>query len=154
MGEVFFYHLTQRPLEVTLRILLEKCRAQGWRVAVRGRTDAMLQRLDDHLWLHPEDGFLPHGLANGPHDGDQPILLTTAREAPNRPDCLISVEGADLAADEIGPLARAMVLFDGHDPTAEETARAQWKALTGSGIAAKYWSEQSGKWEMKAEKGG
>jgi DNA polymerase IIIc chi subunit len=44
-----------------------------------------------------------------------------------------------------------MILFDGHDPGAVQAAREQWKTLTGAGLAAKYWSEESGRWEMKAE---
>jgi DNA polymerase-3 subunit chi len=150
MGEAYFYHLTRQPLEVTLRVLLEKSLAQPWRVAVRGRTDALLDRLDEALWLG--DGFLPHGRAGGPHDADQPVLLTTG-QAGNAPECLVSVEGAEVRADEVASLARAMILFDGHDDGAKETARAQWRSLTGAGIAAKYWSEESGRWQMAAESG-
>lgn len=151
MGEVFFYHLTRAPLEVTLRTLLEKSLGAGWRVAVRGRTEGMLERLDAQLWLGPEEGFLPHGRAGGPQDAAQPVLLTTAREAANRPDCVVSVEGAEIGAEEAAGLARTMILFDGHDPNAVQAAREQWKALTGAGARAKYWSEESGRWEMKAE---
>lgn len=139
-------------MEVTLRVLLEKSLQAGWRVAVRGRTAAMLDRLDEQLWLRPEDGFLPHGRAGGDHDARQPVLLTT-EPAANDPTCLISVEGADVTPDEVGTMARVMVLFDGHDEAALQTAREQWKSLTGAGVAAKYWSEASGKWEMKAESG-
>jgi len=32
-----------------------------------------------------------------------------------------------------------------------DTARAQWRSLTGAGIAAEYWSEESGRWQKKAE---
>jgi len=151
LGEVFFYHLTRAPLEVTLRTLLEKSLGAGWRVAVRGRTEGMLERLDAQLWLGPEEGFLPHGRAGGPQDAAQPVLLTTAREAANRPDCVVSVEGAEIGAEEAAGLARTMILFDGHDPNAVQAAREQWKALTGAGARAKYWSEESGRWEMKAE---
>jgi len=151
VGEVFFYHLTQSPLEGTLRQLLEKSLAQGWRVVVRGPDAARLDRLDAALWLGPEDGFLPHGRTGGPHDPQQPVLLTTEQTAPNRPDCVVSVEGAPITAEEMGALARAMIVFDGHDDAALSTARAQWKALTGAGIKAKYWSEESGRWAMKAE---
>ncbi len=153
MGEAYFYHLTRAPLEVTLATLLGKSLQADWRVAVRGRTDAMLDRLDAQLWLRPEDGFLPHGRAGGPHDTAQPVLLTTGT-ASNNPTCLVSVEGADVTSDEISEMTRVMVLFDGHDEAALQTAREQWKALTGAGVAAKYWSEESGKWEMKAESGG
>ncbi len=148
MGEAYFYQLTRAPLEVTLRVLLEKSLAQPWRVAVRGRTDETLGRLDAQLWLG--DGFLPHGRAGGAHDADQPVLLTTGPAA-NAPDCLVSVEGADVTADEVAAHARVMILFDGHDPGAVEAARAQWRTLTGAGAAAKYWSEDTGSWKMKAE---
>lgn len=151
MGEVFFYHLTQSALAATLRQLLEKSLGQGWRVAVRGPDGAHLDRLDAALWLGPEDGFLPHGRAGGPHDALQPVLLTTDADAPNRPDCVVSIDGAAITAQEMGALSRAMIVFDGHDGAALATARAQWKALTGAGIKAKYWSEESGRWAMKAE---
>jgi len=151
MGAAYFYHMTRTPLEVTLPVLLEKSLAAGWRVAVRGTDPARLDWLDQKLWLGAGDGFLPHGVSGGPHDADQPVLLTTEATAPNRADCLVSVDGATLAADEIAPLARAMVLFDGNDPAAVERARDQWRALTGAGVAAKYWSQESGRWEMKAE---
>ena len=150
MGEAYFYHLTQAPVEVTLRVLLGKSLGAGWRVAVRGRTDAMLERLDEQLWLQPEDSFLPHGRAGGPHDAEQPVLLITGA-ASNAATCLVSVEGANVEAAEVGDMDRVMVLFDGHDDAALQTAREQWKALTAGGCAAKYWSEASGRWEMKAE---
>jgi DNA polymerase-3 subunit chi len=151
LGEVFFYHLTRAPLEVTLRVLLEKSLAAGWRVAVRGRSAAMLERLDAQLWLGAEDGFLPHGRAGGAHDADQPVLLVTGAEAANRPDCLVSVEGAEITATEAAAASRAMILFHGHDEAAVQVARGQWKALTAAGAKAKYWSEAEGRWEMKAE---
>lgn len=150
MGEAYFYHLTQAPLEVTLRVLLGKSLQAGWRVAVRGRTDAALVRLDDQLWLMPEDSFLPHARAGGDHDAEQTVLLTTGA-AGNDPTCLVSVEGASIDPAEVSAMNRVMVLFDGHDEAALQTAREQWKALTSAGCAAKYWSEASGKWEMKAE---
>ncbi len=153
MGEVYFYHLTRAPLEVTLLTLLGKSLQTGWQVAVRGRTDAMLDRLDEQLWLRPEDGFLPHGRSGGAHDSAQPVLLTKDKAA-NDPTCLILVEGADATPEEVGQMERVMVLFDGHDPAAVQSAREQWKTLTGAGAAAKYWSEESGRWEMKAESGG
>ena len=38
MGAAYFYHLTRRPLEATLPMLLGKAQQAGWRVAVRGTT--------------------------------------------------------------------------------------------------------------------
>ena len=134
MGAAYFYHLTRQPLEVTLPMLLDKALGQGWRVAVRGRDAARLNWLDEKLWLGPEESFLPHGLAGGPHDADQPILLTPGPAA-NDPQCLMTIDGAEVAAEEVTTLERVCVLFDGNDPAAVEMARAQWKALTGAGVA-------------------
>ena len=151
MGAAFFYHLTEHPLEVVLPMLLGRCRQQGWRVAVRGRDPARLDWLDEKLWLG--DGFLPHGRAGGPHDADQPILLTDRAEAPNAPACVMSIDGADVGADEVAALERACILFDGHDPAAVEAARNQWRTLTGAGATAQYWAEEGGRWAKKAEAG-
>lgn len=151
MGKAIFYHLTRHPLEATLPMLLDKARGAGWRVAVRGTDRARMEWLDEKLWLGPEGGFLPHGLAGAPHEERQPILLTTAPDFTNDPQCLMSVDGAEVAPDEVTRLERVCVLFDGNDEAALNVARGQWKALTDAGCSAQYWSEASGKWEKKAE---
>ena len=61
MGAAYFYHLTERPLESTLPVLLTKSLAAGWRVAVRGQSREYLTELDRRLWLG--EGFLPHGMS-------------------------------------------------------------------------------------------
>lgn len=151
MGAAFFYHMTTQPVDVTLPMLLGKARGAGWRVAVRGRDAARLDYLDGKLW--EADGFLAHGRSGGAHDVDQPILLTDAAELPNGATCLISLDGAEIAPDEVTASDRTMILFDGNDGDALSRAREQWKALTSAGCAAQYWSQESGRWEKKAESG-
>lgn len=151
MGAVYFYHLTRRPLQATLPDLLGKARSRGWAIAVRGVEPARMEWLDEALWLGPEESFLAHGLAGGAHDALQPILLTTSAEAANDPACVMSVDGAEVTPEEIAALERVCVLFDGNDEMAVQHARGQWKALTAAGCAAQYWSEESGRWDMKAE---
>ncbi len=152
MGAAYFYHLTRRPLEATLPVLLEKSLAAGWRVAVRGTDAARLAWLDEKLWLGDEAGFLPHGLAGGPHDADQPVLLTTAAEAVNGAVCVMAVDGAEVTAGEVRALERVCILFDGNDAAALDRARGQWRDLTGAGCAAQYWSEESGRWVKKQDR--
>jgi len=151
MGAAYFYHLTQRPLEATLPLLLEKSLAAGWRVAVRGTDPGRMDWLDQRLWMGPEDGFLPHGQAGGKHDALQPVLLTVQEALPNDPACLMAVDGAQVGPEEVNRLERVCILFDGHDGMALDAARGQWRALTGAGCKAQYWSEESGRWEKKAE---
>ena len=151
MGAAYFYHLTRKPLDETLPALLQKARQAGWRIVVRGTDVGYLEWLDEKLWLGPAEGFLPHGVAGGAHDALQPILLTATPDMPNTPQCLMSVSGADVAADEVQALDRVCILFDGYDAEAVQRARVQWKTLTGAGCKAQYWSEESGRWEKKAE---
>ncbi len=148
MGAVYFYHMTQSPVEVTLPQLLGKARGAGWRVVVRGRDPETLARLDATLW--DGDGFLPHGLAGGAHDADQPILLTTGAE---HDACLVSLEGAEINPDEVKASERAMILFDGANGDAVAHARTQWKLLTEGGCSAQYWAQEDGSWIKKAESG-
>ncbi|SNS44243.1 DNA polymerase III subunit chi [Tropicimonas sediminicola] len=152
MGQALFYHLTRNPLEVTLTMLLEKSRERGWRVVVRGTDTDRLRWLDEKLWLGPEEGFLPHGLAGGPHDADQPVLLTSDTAIANGATCLMAIDGAPVGADEVAELERACILFDGRNEAAVQHARGQWKALTEAGASAQYWSEEGGRWEKKAER--
>lgn len=151
MGAAYFYHLTQRPLEATLPMLLGKSLEAGWKVAVRGTDKGRLDWLDQKLWQGPEESFLPHGLSGGPHDALQPVLLTTGVAA-NAPDCIMCVDGAEITPEEVHALERVCIIFDGLDDRAVQQARVQWKALTDAGCPAQYWSEESGRWEKKAEK--
>ena len=65
-----------------------------------------------------------------------------------------TLDGAEVSEADCAALERVCILFDGNDPAAVDRARGQWKALTGAGIAAQYWSEQSGRWQKKAESNG
>lgn len=150
MGAAYFYHLTRRPMEETLAMLLGKAQQAGWRVAVRGTDHGRLAWLDEKLWSGAEDSFLPHGIAGGPHDADQPILLTT-QGAANSATCVMSIDGAAVSPEEVAALDRVCILFDGDDPEQLGTARAQWKTLKDASASAQYWSEESGRWEKKAE---
>lgn len=153
MGKALFYHLTERPLEATVAMLLSRSLGQGWRVAVRGTDLARLGWLDGVLWTADPASFLPHGVAGGSNDADQPILLTTGTDAPNAPSCILSIDGAEVTAQDVSGHERVWVLFDGHDATALDRARAQWKALVADGCLAEYWAEDGGRWQMKAQSG-
>ena len=148
MGEVYFYQLTERPLEATLPTLLNKSLSAGWRVAVRAKDVALVNRLDDALWNG--DGFLPHGKDGGPHDADQPILITTGEDT-NTAACLMIVGGATFEIEEIASKQRVCVLFDGADPSSLDHARGQWRTVTAAGIGAQYWADEGGRWTKKAE---
>lgn len=147
MSEVFFYHLTRSPLELTLKELLMKCRSRDWRVLVRGRDTKRMVWLDEKLW--DGDDFFPHGFMTGAFDKEQPVLLTEAIENVNKADILLLIDGAKTTSDEIIKFKRVCLLFDGHDETALREARQDWKSLTAAGIPAQYWSQETGQWQQK-----
>ena len=148
MGSALFYHLTRSGPGQLLPMLIGKSLQAGWRVELRGRDRARQVALDEALWQG--EGFLPHGLAGGPHDDRQPVLLTVeGQEATNAPRCLIALDGAGVTGPECAGLERACVVFDGNDPAELERARGLWRALKEAGVTAEYWSEADGRWERK-----
>ena len=151
MGTAMFYHLTRSTAEDTVTSLLGRAVGMGWRIMIRGTDSARLDRLDAQLWVKPENSFLPHGRAGGLHDFAQPVLLGNG-PITNSATAMMLLDNAEVTFDEAQSLTRVWLIFDGEDQTALSAARAQWKALTDAGIAAQYWSEETGKWQMKAEK--
>ncbi len=151
MGTVMFYHLTRSNAADMLAVNAPRALAQGWRVMVRGTEEAALDRLDSDLWLAGGDeGFLPHGREAGPLDADQPVLLGRGAGT-NEAKVLALIDGATSTDAETKVMERVWVLFDGGDPERVQAAREQWKAMTAAGHAAQYWSDDSGRWEKKAE---
>ena len=153
MGAAYFYHLTRAPLEEALPMLLERARGAGWMVGVRGTDPGRMAWLDEKLWLVPAEGFLAHGLEGGDHDADQPVLLGCGAVDANGATCLMAVDGAAVSAEEVQRMERVCIIFDGNDMQELQAARGQWSALTKAGCAAQYWSQESGRWEKKAESG-
>ncbi|MBK4214554.1 DNA polymerase III subunit chi [Paracoccus caeni] len=148
MGNALFYHLTRSPAENLLSVLIGKSLQAGWRVELRGTDPQRMDWLDRQLWSG--DGFMPHGLAGGPHDARQPVLLTMpGQSAPNDAACLMALDGVEVSAEEIQQLQRTCIIFDGGNTPALNRARDQWRALTSAGATAEYWSEESGRWERK-----
>ncbi|MBW6505611.1 MAG: DNA polymerase III subunit chi [Rhodobacteraceae bacterium] len=153
MAQALFYQLGGAPLEALVATLAARAQAQGWPVELRGTERARMEVLDARLWLGPPEGFLPHGLCGGASDARQPLLLTQEPgAAANAPRALMAIDGAEIDPAEAARLERVWVIFDGSLPEALERARAQWRQLTGAGLAAQYWEEVGGRWEKKAER--
>lgn len=152
MGEVRFYHLTEVPLERALPTMLERTLDRGLRAVVRGGVPERLDYLDTHLWTYGDGSFLPHGSLEDGHAANQPILLTTLGDVPNGAKALFLIDGAEAEVPELTQMEVTAILFDGHDPAAVDAARAQWRAVTGAGLAAVYWAQSDGgRWEKRHE---
>lgn len=149
MTEVLFYHLERQPLEHVLPALVEKTLERGWRAVVQAGSDERVEALDTLLWTYKDESFLPHGTKRDGRAAEQPVYLTTGDENPNSATVRFLVDGAPLPA--LSTYARIVTLFDGHDATAVERAREQWKAAKAEGCEATYWQQSSqGRWEKRA----
>jgi DNA polymerase-3 subunit chi len=150
MTEILFYHLHRQPLERVLPMLLEKSLERGWRVVVQGASEERIDALDAQLWTYRDDSFLPHGTWR---DGDaqhHPILLTVNDDNPNSAAVRFLIEGAPVP-DDAASYQRIVLLFDGDDPDAVETARARWSAAKTGGFDVTYWqTDEHGRWQRKA----
>ena len=150
MTEVLFYHLKGQTLEQVLPPLLQKSLERGWRVAVQAASEERVEGLDAHLWTWRDDSFLPHGTWRDSEASAQPILLTVDDANPNRADVRFLVEGAGMPGDPAS-YQRLVLLFDGDDPEAVETARARWSEAKAAGFEVTYWqADEKGRWQRQA----
>ena len=150
MTEVLFYHLQRRPLEGALPQLLEKSLERGWRVIVQAASEERIDALDALLWTYNDDSFLPHGTARAAELSEQPILLTTLDDNPNRATVRFLIDGAAMPADAAS-YERIVLLFDGEDEEAVAAARAHWGDSKAKGFDVAYWqTDEQGRWVKQA----
>jgi DNA polymerase-3 subunit chi len=136
---VDFYHLGAAPLEKVLTAICEKVLASGERLVVVAE-EAALARLDEQLWTHSAESFLPHG--RGAPEA-QPILLSPVPEAANG---AVNVALADGTwRDEALSFQRTFYFFDAGRL---EEARTVWRKLKANPEAeGRYWKQdERGKW--------
>ena len=144
--QVDFYQLAGTAPEQVISSLAEKILGGDGRLLIVGSDEAQLARLDRMLWDIEPTGFLPHGIAGGSNDPQQPVLLSTTPDAPNLARNILIADGewrdAALAYD------RAFYLFDGATLAG---ARLAWKLLSGrEGVERRYWAQDEGRWTQQA----
>ncbi|MCH8953666.1 MAG: DNA polymerase III subunit chi [Proteobacteria bacterium] len=154
MGEVRFYHLTERPLEQVLPVMLARSLERGWRVLVRGTDPARIETLSARLWSHGDASFLPHGTQADGQPERQPVWLCCDTENPNDANTLFLIDNAEAELEELAAMAMVAVLFDGLDEAAVARAREQWRLVSEAGLKAVYWAQdEGGAWVKKHETG-
>jgi DNA polymerase III subunit chi len=150
MTEILFYHLKGQTPEQVLPALLAKSLERGWRVVVQASSDERVEALDAHLWTWRDDTFLPHGTWRDAEVAEQPIVLTVNEENPNLAVVRFLIDGASMPGDAAA-YERVVLLFDGDDPDAVETARARWSEAKSAGIEVTYWqADENGRWKRQA----
>jgi DNA polymerase III subunit chi len=145
--KISFYHLLTTPLDRALPRLLERARAEGYRVVVRGASANRVEHLNAVLWTYDEASFLPHGASRDGNAANQPIWLTHEDDNPNGATMLVLVDGAE--PGDLAPYTHCGDLFDGSDADAVEAARGRWRSAKAAGHTLTYWQQTGAGWEKK-----
>ena len=148
MAEIGFYHLLSTPLERALPRLLERARAQDYRIVVRAASSERIEHLNALLWTYDEASFLPHGSGRDGNAANQPIWLTDRDDNPNGATMLVLVDGVEAA--DLAAFGRCLDLFDGNDEAAVAAARDRWLRAKSAGHTLTYWQQTAAGWEKKA----
>lgn len=149
--EYWFYHLEASTLEDVLPGLLEKVRERGWTALVKlgGANQERLAELDQYLWTFKDASFLPHGRDDEPMADQQPILLSATTNEAGGKDCVLLLDGAEVA--DMTGVTRAIVMINGRNSDDVTRERARWKRLSGTGASLAYFQQdERGSWVKKA----
>lgn len=149
--EYWFYHLEASTLEDVLPGLLEKIRARGWTALVKlgNANEERLAELDQYLWTFKDASFLPHGRDDEPLADVQPILLSATADAAEGKDCVLLIEGAEVA--DMSGVTRAIVMINGRNSDDVTRERGRWKKLSDAGASLAYFQQdERGSWVKKA----
>ena len=142
---VDFYQLGAASLESVVAAIAGRLLGEAQRLLVVAGDEGLLARLDRLLWDQGAASFLPHAIAGGSDDSRQPILLSSADDAPNRARNILIADGE--WRDSALGFERAFFLFDSNTL---EGARLAWKLLAGrDSVERHYWASEAGKWIEK-----
>lgn len=151
MANVRFYLAssvaTSGQLDSLAGTLLGKVLGAGHKVVVCCADEKRLEQLNDNLWLHGAEPFLPHGGPSDPAPDLQPVYLTTGAENPNGADVLLRLSAAE--GGDIESYALVLELFAGHEAE-RNAARARWQQFKDTGHNLEYYLHEGGRWQRKA----
>jgi DNA polymerase III subunit chi len=150
MTEVWFFHLDKQPLEHVLPRIVASSLQRGWQMVVETAVPERIAKLSEMLWASEDVAFLPHGFEGEAHPDRQPVWLTGSNENPNNATVRVLLDGAKLG--DISAMKRAVLMFDGNDQQALESARQEWKRQKTDGHSVSYWKQdENGKWIDQAK---
>jgi DNA polymerase III subunit chi len=139
---VDFYQLSRDPAERAVALIARNAVKAGERMLIVSDDSAQLARIDDALWQDNPEGFLAHGMAGGPDDARQPILLASSAVAANGARFVALADG--VWRDSALAFDRAFLLFSDEGV---EAARATWRAVgEREGSERHFWKQEGGKW--------
>jgi DNA polymerase-3 subunit chi len=139
MTEVIFVEVKAGRMEMRACEIAEENYARGRRVQIIALDQDQAERLDDLLWTFKPDTFVPHGLWVGlPDEPDQPVLITTRKEAVEGMDSLLMMGYGEV--DLVSQFSHAFhfVVADNQDRL--DGSRRYWTMLKDAGFSLRHQS--------------
>ncbi|ABK45171.1 DNA polymerase III, chi subunit [Magnetococcus marinus MC-1] len=145
---VRFYQLATDSRERALLKILNKVYGMGLRVCIVVEDRQQAQGLDEHLWRHPPDSFLPHATSVDPFPEAQPILISEQPVDPNGATVVVMLTPVPLEnLDQFD----TVVDFVPDDPQAKRASRLRYKHYKDAQCQMEYWIQTpKGQWERAA----
>jgi len=139
---VDFYQLSRDPAEGVLPLIARNSLKAGeWLLVVSADND-QLGRIGEALWGRAGDSFLANGLAGGPHDARQPVLLSDSVAAANGARYLAIADGVWREGEPA--FERTFFIFGEAEL---QPARDCWRMLgQRDGVERRFWKQDGGKW--------
>jgi DNA polymerase-3 subunit chi len=107
---------------------------QGRRVLILAGDELQAQEADRMLWTYDPASFLPHALAGGPDQDQEPILIALAADNLNQAQVLIALAPLAAEAQEIKKyelLVDFVPTEEGPELTAARQRYKQWQGVAG-----------------------
>jgi DNA polymerase-3 subunit chi len=146
MTEFYFYQLSAQSPQEAIAQLCERAIAAPWTVSIR-TSDAFYQDVSQALWTTNPQSFLAHDIAPDPRSAS--IHISSA--PPSGAQCCFTYGLFDIFEGAGDDLARHCILFSSAQEDHLAHARQNWKNVTARGFVAKYFSQETGSWALKAQ---
>ena len=150
MLHIGFYQLGEASVNDAVLMLVQKAHGTGKKMLIYCPNPAA-STIDDALWSHDADSWLPHGLDSA--DGAELAAVWVCSDMASNPiaaDYVMLLHGA--VPENWQGFARAFVVFDGKSDAQLQQARAQWlQWKTRPQTELAYFAQKAGGgWEKKA----
>jgi DNA polymerase-3 subunit chi len=108
--------------------------AQGRRLLILAADDLQAQEADRMLWAFDPASFLPHALAGGPDQAEEPVLIATSPANLNRAQVLLCLAPLGIETKEVRDyelLVDFVPIEEGPELTAARQRYKAWQGVAG-----------------------
>ena len=138
--------MSKSPLSIALPRLLEKILNRDLKVILKASTNDRLNWLDELLWTHDKNSFIPHGKESDGNQSRQPVFLTVEEKNPNNASIIILVDGCKLKS--LNSYDICLDIFDGEKTNILEDALQRYEEAKRAGNEVAYWQQNNnGSWQ-------